>query len=149
MHMSRQTTREELDANSWVESYGDILYRFAIARVGRADLAEDLVQETFVAAWKAREQYRGHSSRQTWLIAILKRKLSDHFRRKKSRKNSSQVDWVDHLFDAKQQWKTPPSTWGDQPDEEMMKDEFWQTFEACLKKLPRAMAVCFEERELH
>lgn len=37
-------------AETWVDAHGDILYRYAVARVGRRDVAEDLVQETFVAA---------------------------------------------------------------------------------------------------
>jgi len=47
---------------SWVDQYGEFLYRFALFRVGDPAVAEDLVQETFLAALKAREKLKGHSS---------------------------------------------------------------------------------------
>ena len=65
----------------WLENHGDVLYRMALVRVGKPDLAEDLVQETLLAAWQARDSFAGKSSESTWLVAILKRKIIDHFRR--------------------------------------------------------------------
>lgn len=45
----------------------------ALMRVGKPDLAEDLVQETLLAAWQARDSFAGKSTEGTWLVAILKR----------------------------------------------------------------------------
>ena len=56
---------------SWVDNYGDFLYRFALARVKDVSIAEDLVQETFLAALRARENFKGQSAERTWLTAIL------------------------------------------------------------------------------
>ncbi len=39
-----------LDPQTWVDQYGDYLYRFALARIKDQAAAEDLVQETFLAA---------------------------------------------------------------------------------------------------
>ena len=47
------------EAASWLDEHGDALYRYARARVGRRELAEDLVQDTFVAALQSRGRYRG------------------------------------------------------------------------------------------
>ena len=41
--------RPAVDAARWVDEHGDALYRYALGRVGRPDVAEDLVQETFPA----------------------------------------------------------------------------------------------------
>ena len=67
---------------SWVDSYGDFLYRFALSRVKDPSVAEDLVQETFLAALRARENFKGESAGRTWLIAILKHKIVDHIRKR-------------------------------------------------------------------
>ena len=64
----------------WADSYGDILYRMALSRVGNPTAAEDIVQETFVAALKARDQFQRRSSELTWLAGILKHKIIDHLR---------------------------------------------------------------------
>ncbi|WP_349431309.1 sigma factor [Methylomarinum sp. Ch1-1] len=65
----------------WLDLYGDILYRFSLARVSDPDIAEDLVQETLLAALKTKVDYAGKSSEQTWSIGILKYKIIDYFRK--------------------------------------------------------------------
>src|SRR5439155_423133 len=37
------------DPATWVDEHGDVLYRYALARVRKPDVAQDLVQETFLA----------------------------------------------------------------------------------------------------
>ena len=66
------------DPESWVDHYGDFLYRFALSRVKDPDIAEDLVQETFLAALRSRESFESRSAGRTWLIAILKHKIVDY-----------------------------------------------------------------------
>ncbi|MFW6061874.1 MAG: sigma factor [Planctomycetota bacterium] len=54
------------DPKRWLDLYGDTLYRYAYARVRSEQLAEDLVQETLLAAWRARDSFQGRSSERTW-----------------------------------------------------------------------------------
>ncbi len=49
-------------------------------RVNDVDLAKDLVQETFISGLKSIDKFEGKSSVKTWLVAILKRKIIDHWR---------------------------------------------------------------------
>ena len=62
----------------WLEAYGDYLFNLAQGQVRDKTAAEDLVQETFLAALKARDSFRGQSSDQTWLVGILRHKIYDH-----------------------------------------------------------------------
>ncbi len=57
------------------------MYRFAVARTGDTHQAEDLVQETLLAAIRAHSDFDGRSSIRTWLVGILRRKIADHFRK--------------------------------------------------------------------
>ena len=68
-------------ATSWVESYGDYLFNFAVGQVRDAHVAEDLVQETFLGALKSQASFTGHSSERTWLVGILRHKICDHLRK--------------------------------------------------------------------
>jgi len=81
----------ELNPDSWVSEHGDYLYSFAISRINSTATAEDLVQETMLSAFHARDKFRGGSSERTWLISILKRKIIDHYR-KQSRNPESLTD---------------------------------------------------------
>ena len=67
----------------WVEQYSDFLYRYAYSRVNDTTTAEDLVQETFLSALKAYENFDGKSSERTWFVSILKHKIIDCLRFRK------------------------------------------------------------------
>jgi RNA polymerase sigma factor (sigma-70 family) len=64
----------------WVDQYGDDLYRYALSRIGQPEVAEDVVQDTLLAAIKGLGRFDRRSSEKTWLLSILKRKIADHFR---------------------------------------------------------------------
>src|SRR5512145_2289034 len=66
--------------DDWVEAYGDYLFNFAVGQLRDASVAEDLVQDTFLAALKARNRFGGQSSERTWLVGILRHKIYDHLR---------------------------------------------------------------------
>src|SRR5258707_5380903 len=66
---------------AWVDEHGDCLYRYAVMRVRHPEVAEDLVQETLLAAVRTQTSFRGTSSERSWLCGILKNKICDHFRK--------------------------------------------------------------------
>jgi RNA polymerase sigma-70 factor (ECF subfamily) len=46
-----------------------------------AEAANDIVQDTFLAAWQNRAVYRADSPLRSWLLGIARHKVQDHFRR--------------------------------------------------------------------
>src|ERR1044072_8417690 len=68
-------------ASRWGDDHGECLYRYALVRVRKPELAEDLVQETFLAAARGYEKFGGRSSERSGLCGILKNKIVDHFRK--------------------------------------------------------------------
>lgn len=73
--------KQEIDPEVWVEKYGDSLYRYALSRLRQQELAEEKVQETFLAALHAKDRFQGRASEKTWLFSILKHKIIDHLRK--------------------------------------------------------------------
>jgi len=65
----------------WVTQHSAELLRFARNRVKDPGAADDLVQLALVSAWESLDRFAGESSPRTWLFAILKHKLMDHYRR--------------------------------------------------------------------
>ncbi|MBM3472562.1 MAG: sigma-70 family RNA polymerase sigma factor [Armatimonadetes bacterium] len=63
------------------ETYADRLFRYALLRTRDRQLAEDVVQETMLAAWRSASAYRGASSVSTWLFGICRHKVADALRR--------------------------------------------------------------------
>ena len=64
-----------------VRKYQGPLMRLAVSRLGRLDLAEDAVQETFLCAFKSLASYDSRFSFRTWLWTILLNQCRRHLRR--------------------------------------------------------------------
>jgi RNA polymerase sigma-70 factor (TIGR02943 family) len=144
------TDAELDDPAQWVDRYGDTLLQFAVTRVGDRETAEDLVQETFLSAFKARRDFDGRAAFSTWLIAILRRKIIDHYR-KDARTPAvvdAELDEVAPLFDRTGHWTVPPAKWGSASVDHAENSEFWEVVRRCLAGLPRHLAQAFELREL-
>ncbi len=73
--------RESPDLDLWAKAHADALWRYALSRTRRLDVAEELVQETFLAAIVSKDQFEQRSSDLTWLIGILRNKIADHYRK--------------------------------------------------------------------
>jgi RNA polymerase sigma-70 factor (ECF subfamily) len=73
---------ERVDPEAWVRRHADDLFRHALAMVRKHEVAEDLIQETFLAAWEGRDRFEGRSSERTWLLRILRNKIADYYRDK-------------------------------------------------------------------
>lgn len=65
-----------------VADHGTVLYRMAYRMVGQQHEAEDLVQETFRSAWQSRERYEPDRNDRAWLVAILRRRAADRWRKR-------------------------------------------------------------------
>jgi len=65
-------------------AYADRIYALVFNQVDRNhEVAQDIVQETFVAALKSAANFRGQSKVYTWLCSIANKKVSDFYRRQK------------------------------------------------------------------
>jgi len=79
--MSNESSRQAR-FNELVESYGTDLYRYAMWICGNDALAKDLVQETWLRAWKALDKLKDTGAVKSWLITILRREFARTFERK-------------------------------------------------------------------
>ena len=68
--------------NQLAEDYGTDLYRYAMWICGNDALAKDLVQETYLRAWKALDKLQDVKAAKSWLITILRREYARTFERK-------------------------------------------------------------------
>jgi len=142
-------TSQSTPAVRWLEEHGDALYAYALPRVRNPDVAEDLVQETFLGAIKAHKDFAGLSAERTWLIGILKHKLIDHLRKSVRQRPLSEldVDVTEEFFDSHGEWKTSSPEWQGRPDALLEREEFREVLQDCLSKLPSRIAHLFWLRE--
>ncbi len=141
------TERAETEqVRQWVLDHGDALYRYAVSMVRDQTKAEDLVQDTFLAALKATSKFAGRSNPRTWLIGILRHKILDAFRREslEAKHTASSDEDVDaDLFDAQGRWLKPPAAVSDDPHQVLASREFEKALNGCLDRLdgPKRAAI--------
>ena len=137
-----------------IQSERNYLMRYAMLQLRNPTHAEDVVQETLLAAIENAAGFAGKSSLRTWLTSILKYKIVDHLRRAKreqsltgSNDDRPDADAVDALFAQDGHWLETPPDWN-HPETALENDRFWSAFELCLHRLPARTAQVFTMREV-
>jgi RNA polymerase sigma-70 factor (ECF subfamily) len=154
------------DPGLWVDQHGNYLFKYAMFRLRDTGLAEDVVQETLLAALQAYEKFEGRGSERTWLVGILKHKITDCFRRMSREQPIGQTEgeelehtelfmqtgeWVGHWAAAAEPDKSAhlgPHEWAGTPEALLQQSEFWEVFSNCLQPLPPRIASAFTLREV-
>ena len=136
----------QLEPDTWVDKYADYLFNYAIARISDPEIAKDLVQETFFAGLKSAKNYQGTATERTWLIAILKRKVIDYYRKINSKKGKAEVrisynsdsesdgDWLE------EQVADPESIL---ENDSIENEELGLAIQECISKLPQKQSKVF------
>jgi len=146
------TKKIEADPETWLEDYGDYLYRFAYVRLGNKASAEDAVQETFLAALKAQDRYDGRVDIKYWLLGILKHKVVDHIRKAARETSVEDVEMLprDEKFrlNAFGITTSKPAPWQFNPRKVFEQKEFREVLSICVSRLQGKMREVFTLREL-
>lgn len=79
--MTRADTETTFDFNHELMRVVPHLRAFARGLCGRADFADDLVQETLLRAWAARDKFQPGTSMKSWTFVILRNAFLSEARR--------------------------------------------------------------------
>jgi RNA polymerase sigma-70 factor (ECF subfamily) len=138
----------------WPDRYGDELYRFALSRVSDSEVAEELVQETFLSALDGLATFRAEASERTWLFVILRRKIIDHYRRQ-ARVSRVGLDEIGEGGPTETDFFNPENGhWADaqtpvswlNADAALEQQELHEILERCQERLPPQQGAVFAMR---
>lgn len=107
------------------------LYRYIRAYVGDADDAYDLLQQTFIAAWRALGRYDKERPLGTWLRAIARNKCRDHVRKARITRVLMIADWGS----SAERVADPRPT----PEDNSIDEEAVRALGRAVAELPRAL----------
>jgi len=146
-----ESQKHKIDTSQWVNRYADYLFNYAITRVNDTYVAEELVQETFVAGLKAKNNFKGEATERTWLVSILKRKIIDQYRKNNSKKGQAEVrmdysstsdqegDWLEEKVEDSNTLNAEST---------IENKELGLAIELCLEKLPFKQAEIFKQKTI-
>ena len=144
--------QNSLNPDQWITQYADVLYSYTLPRVNDSALAEDIVQETFLSAWKARDSFKGEASEKSWLFTICKNKIIDYYRKKARDIVQPMSETVpnDRFFDEAEHWtqEDKPLDWGIDYQQKIDNKEFYKVLDGCKKKLQEIQQAVFSMKYL-
>lgn len=115
--------REAFDR--FMDAHAAPVFRFITLHVGDSDAAEDVLQETFLAAWRGASSFRGPGSARSWLLSIARRAALRQGRKRAGEpRNSASLDAVPLDVLARE------AGWGNDPSGEERRLEVKELVEA-------------------
>ncbi len=146
------------DPERWVEEHGDYLFKYALVRLRDSTKAQDMVQETFLAALRGASSFAGKSREKSWLVGILKNKICDYYRKASRETSFTDMEFYcdeesdrfipDGLFKGGWIHELGPMEWSFDPGASLDSQAFWKTFHDCSSKLPKNISTVFTLREI-
>lgn len=145
----RKSNMDIADFDALVREHTQGMLHYTLHRVKDAQVAEDLVQTAFIAAWEGWQRFSGRSSARTWLYSILKNKLADHYRQYYRDPVVHDPGMLDHdRFDANRRWRVEdrPTPWREEESEN--KEALQRYLAHCLDGLPPNWRAAIEMKFL-
>lgn len=144
-------SKHKLNPNKWIDLHSDYLYQYTLSRISDSEKSKDLVQDTFLSALKAMDNFQGKANERTWLISILKRKIVDYYRKINSKKGRAEVKMSFYESgENKGKWleECVPQTWESDTLDTIESEELRLVIDLCIDYLPEKYAMVFKMRTL-
>jgi RNA polymerase sigma-70 factor (ECF subfamily) len=128
-----------------VEAYSGVIYRLALKMLESPQDAEDVLQETFIKAYRNLSRFDGRSTLSTWLYRIATNEALMLIRRRKHTTVS-----IDEPLETDEQEQMPLQImdWCCLPEEEMMSTEAREYMDRAIDDLPYSLRVVFLLRDI-
>lgn len=138
------------DLENWVEEFTGGLYSWALHKTSDAELANDMVQDTFMAAAEKINSFRGDSSPKTFLFSILNHKIIDHYRKKINKPISMEDQQLSTFFGSEGDWVNDkrPSEWNEDESSLLDDEDFQLVLNNCIEDLPEKWNACVTSKYL-
>lgn len=141
-----------VDPERWVEEYGDYLYRYARSRVYDDAAAQDVVQETFLAALKGLDSFDGKADVKYWLRGILRNKTVDFIRKRVRETPVEELRDYDEEPNWSRRWMGTPGgrtdPWNFDPSSVHEDRDFWNVFQECLEDVKSPLREVYVLKEI-
>lgn len=156
--VQRLRARDERAFAELVEQWSPSMLRLARMHVPSAAVAEEVVQEAWLAVLQGIDRFEGRSSLKTWVFRILvNRALTRGVRESRSipfaALAAQEAAADDPAVDADRfardgAWASPPRRWEEQPEAKARSDETLAVARATIDKLPPMQRLVITMRDL-
>ena len=148
MPTQRPAIREPDGFDSLYRDHVDLIYRYAHRLCGETEAAKDLVQETFLNAYRGLKDFRGESQVSTWLYTIASRACI-RMRRKRKGQPEPELSLDEFVPTSEGEFRLQIPMDGLSPEEALQNKELRQALDQAIEKLPKKyrMALVLSDME--
>src|SRR5260221_6765606 len=114
----------------------DALYRTGLRMTRSEAEAEDLVQETYIKAFRHRDQFTPGTNLKAWLFRILTNTFINQYRRKAARPETTELDDVDESILYRHMRDVSPGSASPDPEAELIDNTLSSEVTEALESLP-------------
>jgi RNA polymerase sigma-70 factor (ECF subfamily) len=114
----------------------DALYRTALRMTRSEAEAEDLVQETYIRAFRFRHQFTPGTNLKAWLFRILTNTFINQYRRKAARPETTELDDVEESILYRHMRNVSPGSSSPDPEAELIDNTLSSEVKEALEALP-------------
>jgi RNA polymerase sigma-70 factor (ECF subfamily) len=125
----------------------DRIYRFAQRLCGQVEDAQDLVQDTFLNAYRGLEGFRGDAQVSTWLYRIAARACL-RLRRKRKGEPARELSLEEFIPTSEGEFRLQVPTDGLTPEEALENKELKRALHQAIQKLPNKYRVVLVLRDM-
>lgn len=126
-----------------VEAYSPRIYNLAMKMLGNPDVAEDILQETFVNAYRAIDRFEGRAHISTWLYRIAHNAVLMRLRKEKG---APELRSIDDELDL--DTLPTPTPWDESPERRVLQGELFAMMDDALTTLSDALREVFVLRDV-
>ena len=144
MTSSSTTVMDDEKFEQIVSEHSSFVYNVAYRMMGNPDDADEVVQDTFLSAYRARDRFRGDAQVTTWLYRIATNAALMRLR-KNSRKKEISTDPTEVYQ------RIDRADWADAPDRTALNNELSQEIQRGIQRLPddlKAAVILRDVQEL-
>jgi RNA polymerase sigma-70 factor (ECF subfamily) len=125
----------------------DRIYRFAQRLCGQTDDAKDLVQDTFLNAYRGLKQFRGEAQPSTWLYTIASRACI-RMRRKRKGEPERELSLEQFIPTSEGEFRLQIPTEGLTPEEVLENKQLRLALDRAIQKLPKKYRLVLVLRDM-
>jgi len=107
--VSRGTRKKQAEFEAEALPHMDVLYNFALRTTGNEDDAQDLLQETYLKAYRFWDKYEKGTNIRAWLFRIMKNSYINRYRKETKEPDKVDYDEIENFYNTIRAESTDPN----------------------------------------
>ena len=140
--VSRSTQKKQREFEEEAIPHMDVLYNFALRTTGNADDASDLLQETYLKAFRFWDKYEKGTNIRAWLFRIMKNSYINRYRKETKEPDTVDYEDVENFYNSIRAESTDPNDLQEKLFGNMLGDEVSKALAALPDDFRTVVILC-------